>query len=325
MLIEKHEIELAAKRIEPYLLPTPVIPSRYFTAKLHTNLYLKLETLQPTNSFKVRGATNAILSLSEAQRKRGVVSASAGNHGMAVALAAMKLGIPAIIYLPEKTPKVKLERIARLGAKIVLHGDSWDEANELAMQVAQNEGRAYIPAFDHLQVMAGQGTMVLELIKQLPRVDAIVVSIGGGGLISGIISAVKHFSPATRVYGVETEGANRLYLSRAANKIIELPAITSVAESLGAKKTGIMQFEIITKHVNDLVVVSDDEAIQALLELLQEEKLLVEPAASCCIAALTTGKIPVANNETVVAIMCGANVALERVVEWYEAEKCKVS
>jgi threonine dehydratase len=325
MLIEKHEIELAANRLSPYLLPTPVIPSRYFSAKLKTNLYLKLETLQPTNSFKVRGATNAMLSLTEAQRQQGVISASAGNHGMAVALAALKLQIPATIYLPEKTPKVKLERIARLGAKIVLHGESWDEANALAMEIAQHEGKVYIPAFDHLQVMAGQGTIVLELLRQLPRIDAIVVSIGGGGLISGIISAVKHFSPHTKVYGVETEGANRLYLSRAANKIIELPAITSVAESLGARKTGPMQFEIITKHVDDLVVVSDEDAIQSLLELLQEEKLLVEPAASCCIAALSSGKIPVSKSDVVVAIMCGANVALERVVEWYESEKCKVS
>lgn len=325
MLIEKTEIEQAALRLKPYLLPTPVIPSRYFTAKLGANLFLKLETLQPTNSFKVRGATNAILALSDLQRQRGVISASAGNHGMAVALAASKLGISATIYLPERTPKVKLERIERLGAKIVLHGDSWDEANALAIEVAQAEGKAYIPAFDHLHVMAGQGTIVLELLTQLPKIDVIVVSIGGGGLISGILSAVKHFSPKTRVYGVETEGANRLYLSRAANRIVELPAITSVAESLGARKTGQMQFEIITKNVEDLVVVSDDDAIHALLELLQEEKLLVEPAASCCIAALVTKKIPVRPGETIVAIMCGANVALERVVEWYEAEKMKVA
>ncbi|MCS7212551.1 MAG: threonine/serine dehydratase [Chloroherpetonaceae bacterium] len=325
MLIEKSEIEAAAARLKPYLLPTPVIPSRYFTSKLGAQLFLKLETLQPTNSFKVRGATNAILALSESQRQRGVISASAGNHGMAVALAANKLGLSATIYLPEKTPKVKLERIERLGAQIVLHGESWDEANALAMSVADQEGKAYIPAFDHLHVMAGQGTIVLELITQLPKIDAIVVSIGGGGLISGIISAVRHFSPHTKVYGVETEGANRLYLSRAAGRIVELPAITSVAESLGARKTGQRQFEIITNYVEDLVVVSDEEAIQSLLELLQEEKLLVEPAASCCIAALLTKKIPVQKGETIVAIMCGANVALERVVEWYEAEKMKVA
>jgi threonine dehydratase len=315
MLISQSEIQSAESRIRPILNPTPVIRSRFHSARVRAQVWLKLENLQPTHSFKVRGAFNAVLSIPPELRQRGVVTASGGNHGLGVALAAFSQKIPADIYLPIHTPQIKIDAIQRLGAQVTLYGSVWDETNRQAMEMARKEGKSYIHPFDNPYVMAGQGTIVTELLRQLSSIDVIVASIGGGGLISGIISAAKQFSPATRVVGVETIGADCMYQSRAAGKIVELPAITSIAESLGAKKTEPTQFGIITQHVSDLIRVSDQAAVRALLETLQEEKMLIEPAAACCLAALASGEIPVRPDETVVVIVCGANVALDQVMK----------
>jgi threonine dehydratase len=316
MIIPKTEIEAAQKRIEKYLQPTPLLRSAYYSNLLGANIYLKLETLQPTHSFKVRGAFNALLALGEEKRQRGVITASGGNHGLGVALAAATLKVPATIYLPTATPALKIDAIRRLGAEVVLFGSVWDEANQTALKVAAEEDKAYIHPFDHAQVMAGQGTLVCELLTQLDGVDVLVASIGGGGLISGMISGAKHFSPLTRVVGVETIGADCMYQSRAAGEIVELPAITSIAESLGAKKTEARQFAIVQENVFDLTTVSDEEAIASVLEVLREEKLLLEPAAACCLAALTNGQIEIQANETIVVVACGGNIALEKIAGW---------
>jgi threonine dehydratase len=277
---------------------------------------LKLETLQPTHSFKVRGAFNALLRLNPEQCRRGVVTASGGNHGLAVAYAAKTLGIPAAIYLPESATEAKLAPLRRLGPEIVIHGQAWDEANALAQRVAAGSARAYVHPFDNPDVMAGQGTIALELAEQLPQTSLLVASIGGGGLISGIACAAQHCLPQARVAGVETEGADSMYQSLKAGQVVELPSITSIAETLGARRTGATQFEIVSRHVSEVTVVPDSAAIEALLELLREEKLLVEPAASCALAALLNGKIRVRPGETVVVVLCGANVSLEKVLEW---------
>lgn len=316
MIIPQSEIEAAQKRIEKYLSPTPLMRSKYYSDQLGANVFLKLETLQPTHSFKVRGAFNALLTLPQEKRQRGVITASGGNHGLGVALAAATLKVPATIYLPKATPVLKVDAIRKLGAEVVLTGNVWDETNQTALEIAAEEDKAYIHPFDDTQVMAGQGTIVCELKTQLERVDLLVASIGGGGLISGVISAAKHFSPATRVVGVETIGADSMYKSRMAGEIVELARITSIAESLGAKKTEPRQFAIVSENVADLAVVSDDEAIGAVLEVLREEKLLAEPAAACCLAALTNGKIEIQPNENLVVILCGGNVALEKVAGW---------
>ncbi len=204
---------------------------------------------------------------------------------------------------------------------MVVHGSAWDDANALATKVAVESGRAYIHPFDNPMVMAGDGTIVTELLTQSPPPDLIIASIGGGGLISGILSAVQHFSPATRVFGVETEGADSMYQSRKAGKIIELPTITSIAETLGARKTEKTQFEIVSQYITDLVTVSDNAAIRALIAVLEEEKLLTEPATSCSVAALMEGKIPLRRGEKVVIVLCGANVSHEKVHEWESAAR----
>ncbi len=274
--------------------------------------------MQPTHSFKVRGAFNAIANLRDAQRKRGVVTASGGNHGLAVAYAARATEISATVLLPESTPEVRIQAIRLQGARVLLQGASWDEANIEAQRIAHAEDKAYIHPFNDEHVMAGQGTIVAELVNQLDRIDLLVASIGGGGLLSGLISAASAFTPRTRAIGVETEGADSMYQSWRAGRIVELDAITSIAETLGARKTEPRQFEIISRHAASLVTVADEQAVAALLELLAEEKLLTEPATSCSIAALLAGKIPVRPEENIVVVLCGANVGLQRVNGWMQ-------
>jgi threonine dehydratase len=316
MLIPRHEIEAAASRIRSHLAITPLIRSDHFSRRLDANVFFKLETLQPTHSFKVRGAFNALMQLPDEQRKRGVVTASGGNHGLAVAYAARELGMRATVYLPESATEAKLAAIRLLNPEIVIHGTAWDDANALATRVARDTERAYIHPFDNQAVMAGQATIVTELLQQSPAPDLIVASIGGGGLISGIISAAKHLSPATRVVGVETEGADSMFQSRRAGRIIELPAITSLAETLGARKTEPAQFDIVMRHVTDLVTVSDASAVSALVEILETEKLLTEPAASCSVAALIEGMIGTKSRENIIVVLCGANVASTNLCNW---------
>jgi threonine dehydratase len=315
-LIEKHAIEQAATRVRQRLEPTPLVRSAALSERLGANVHLKLETLQPTHSFKVRGAFNALARLDRQQRHRGVVTASGGNHGLAVAYAAKTLGIPATVYLPESATEAKLAPLRRLGPEIVIHGEAWDDANALAQRIAGESGRSYIHPFDDPEVMAGQATITVEIARQLPSADLIVVSIGGGGLISGVASGARHFLPRARVAGVETEGADSMHRSIVAGRIVELPAITSIAETLGARKTGPAQLRMVATLVRELAVVTDAEAIESLLQLLREDKLLVEPAASCSVAALSTGKIRVRAGENVVVVLCGANVSLDRVLEW---------
>lgn len=321
MLISRQDLEAAVARIRPYLPVTPLVRTEHFSRKLGANVFFKLETLQPTHSFKVRGAFNALMQLPDEQAKRGVITASGGNHGLAIAHAARVLDIPATVYLPESATEAKLAAIRLLGPEVIIHGAAWDDANALAMRIANETGRPYVHPFDNRAVMAGQGTIVTELLQQMRAPDLIVASIGGGGLISGILSATQHFSPATRVVGVETEGADSMYQSRKSGRIVELPAITSIAETLGARKTQPAQFEIVSRHISDLVTVSDDDAMQALLEILQSEKLLTEPATSCSVAALTQGKIGFRHGENVVVVLCGANIALENIRNWAERNR----
>lgn len=317
MIISADEIRSAQQNISQYLKPTPLLYLRHFSDRTGCRVYFKLEVLQPTHSFKVRGAFNALKSMTADRLERGVFTASGGNHGLGVAIACAQLKVPCTIYLPETSPKLKQDAIKKLGAKTILFGKVWDEANAEAIAVAKANNAAYVHAFDNAFVMAGQGTIVTEILDQLEaKPDMIVASVGGGGLISGIISAVKNFTPHTRVAGVETIGANCMSESLAAKRIVELPAITSICDSLGARKTAQRQFDIISEHISEIALVSDNDAIDTLLEILAEEKLLVEPAASCSLSALVQKKINYQPGETIVVVLCGGNIALDRVCQW---------
>jgi threonine dehydratase len=316
LLLSEKELHDAAARLRPVLNSTPVVTSPDLSTRTGASVHLKLETLQPTHSFKVRGAVNALLSLPPAGRGRGVVAASQGNHGLGVAWAAARLGVGAAVYLPTDASRARVGALERLGAAVMLRGDSWDEANACAIDAAAASGRHYIHPFNDRSVMAGAGTLFMELLDQLPSVDLLVASVGGGGLLSGLISAARRLSPKTRVVGVETEGADCMARSLEAGTIVTLPAITSVARSLGARRTEPAQFEVVSRYAEGVVVVSDDETKRQVLETWRGERLLLEPAAACVLAALASGRVRVRPGERVVAVACGANVELDEVSAW---------
>ena len=316
MLIPFADILAAAERIATLSPPTPLIDSEYFSRKLGANIFLKLEVLNPTHSFKTRGASNAILQLSPAQRARGVVTASGGNHGLGVAFAAQSLGIPARIFLPKSTPQSKVDVFESFQVKTVLTGANWDESNQSALAATEADGLSYIHPFDDADVIAGQATIGLEIARALPKIDALVASIGGGGLIAGITSSLVFKSPLTRIYGVETIGADSMTQSFRQGQITTLPSITSIANTLGARTPGERHFEIMRQYAADIVAVTDAQAVDALLDILDNEKILVEPAMSCSLAALTAGDIPVSPGENIVVIVCGGNVTLSDVQMW---------
>jgi threonine dehydratase len=264
----------------------------------------------------VRGAFNAALSLSENERSRGLVTATGGNHGLALAHIARELDTPAAIFVPESTTPERRALIQEYGARVIVHGRDWDDANEMAVRFSREEHRTYIHPFDNSHMIAGAGTIVPEVVDQIGQIDLIVAAIGGGGLIAGILEAARHLSPGTRVVGVETEGTDSMFQSVEEGHIIELPAITSIVTSLAARQPGQMTFEIVQEYVSDLVTVTDKEAVAEALVLLEYDKLLVEPAASCCLAALSSGKISFNSGEKVVVIMCGGNISLADLQNW---------
>lgn len=316
MSISRTDIELARKRISSFLQVSPLVHSTYYSRKIGAEIYLKLESLQPTHSFKVRGAMNAALALTAAERTRGIVTATGGNHGLALAYIAHVLDIPALIFVPESTSPDRQALIREFGAVVIVHGRDWDDANDMAVEKAAVENLAFVHPFDDLRMIAGAATVVIELIEQLGQLDLIVASIGGGGLVSGLLEAVRHFSPGTRVVGVETVGTDSMFQSLQAAMPIELPAITSIVTSLAARRPGVLTYEIVSERISDLVTVTDYEAVTAALELLDQEKILVEPAAACCLAALQSGKISYGSGEKIGVIMCGANITVMDLLNW---------
>lgn len=310
------DIRAAQARLRRYLKPSPLVPAEAYRGRLGCELSLKLEVLMPTHAFKVRGALNALLTMSPAAQARGVVTASAGNHGLGVAYAAQRLGVRAVIVLPTTTPALRAETICDLGGEVIVTGADWNAANEYANKLVGREGYTYLSPFDDPGVMAGQGTIALEILEQRPEVDLIICSVGGGGLISGIASAVKQFRPAVRVVGVETLGADCVSQSLECGELVTLPTFGSVAESLGTRRSSPRPFAIIRAGVERVVTVSDARAVGELAWVLEREKLLVEPAASCTLAALADGLIPDIKKRRVVAVMCGGNATLEQLRGW---------
>ena len=316
MLTPREEIQNARLRIKDYLTPTPLIRSDHFSERTGADVFLKLEILNPTNSFKPRGAFNAILALPEQKRRNGVIAASAGNHGLAVSYAASRLRIPVDIFLPTYALQTFVDSIGRLGARVTLHGDSWDEANHHAMTVAAESNRPYIHPFDNPHVVAGQATIGLEIFEAVDSVDTLITSIGGGGLIAGLISAVQFDSPNTKIWGVETQGVDSMAQSLKNGERVTLTRLNSIAKSLGAKMVGERMYELTKRYVEDVIVTTDAAAVDTIFETLDHEKLLLEPATACCLAALTSGDIPVSSTQTIVVVICGGNITLQDALNW---------
>lgn len=310
------EVKETLAQIRPYIIKTPVIRSYYLEELVGKEIYLKLEYLQPTRSFKVRGACSKALSLDKKDLSKGLVTASGGNHGLGVCYAGRELETPVVVFLPTNTANEKLVKIRRWGGKVILHGDAWDEANLRAQKYAQEKNLAYVHPFDDLAVVRGQGTIALELLEQEPYLDAIIASVGGGGLISGIGVVARQMKPEINIFGVETVGCDAVTQSFRKGYPITLPAITSIADTLGAKRTTEATLARIKAVVNDMQTVTDKEALEALLLMLEHENILMEPATSCSIAALLQNKFDLSNAEKICIILCGANVSLRQLKDW---------
>ena len=293
---------------------TPLVVSQSLSDHLGTPVYLKLECLQKTGSFKPRGAFFKMLSLTPEERAAGVVAVSGGNHAQGAAYAAKKLGLQATICMPKTTPANYLNATRGYGAEIVLCDNiaaAFAEAERL-----RQKGLTLVHPFDDPHVAAGQGTVGLEILEDLPDVSRVYVSIGGGGLIAGMATIMKAAHPDIRIIGCETEGADAMAKAVAAGGIVELAAITSIARTLGSPKVSPFTLEAVQRLVEEVVVVSDAEAVAGLERILERTKTLVEPAASCCLAAAERHRGTFQRGEKIVLLMCGGNVSLADVCQF---------
>lgn len=302
------DIEAARKRSESVVHRTPVTPSATFSELTGADVWLKLENLQRTGSFKLRGAYNKIASLSPSERSRGVVAASAGNHAQGVALAARIAGIPAVIVMPERASLAKAEAVRGYGAELVLHGVDYNEAEARALALGAERGMAFVHAFNDPAVIAGQGTLGLEILEDVPDVETIVVPVGGGGLIAGIALAVKAKRPDVRIVAVEPSGAAKLPESLRQGRVVSLQSVATIADGLATRRVGDLPFEAIRAHVTETVAVDDDDIALAILLLVERAKTLVEGAGAAALAALLAGKISTHPGEKVVVLLSGGNM-----------------
>lgn len=339
-----HQIESARTAIAAYIHRTPLVRSETLSRRWKTNVYLKLECLQKTGSFKPRGAFNKLLSLlsqphtgdqSETRDWKipgdlKVVGVSGGNHAQGLAYAARTLGIEATICMPETTPGNYLDATRGYGASIRLLPDIHAAFREASLM--QQQGWTYVHPFDDLLVAAGQGTIALEILEDLPEITECYVSIGGGGLIAGIATGLKRNphrakaysssqSEQPRVVGVETTGADCMWQAVQAGEIVELPAITSIARTLGSPAASPMTFNLVKELVDELLVVSDAECIRELFFILERCKILIEPAAACCLAAAERNSGSFRPEDHVVILLCGGNVSAADLVQWHQLQK----
>ena len=282
---------------------TPLNPAK----SLGRNVYIKSENLQLTGAFKLRGAYNKIRSLSPEERERGVIACSAGNHAQGIALSATRLGIKSVICMPAAAPLSKIEATKNYGAEVVLVPGVYDDAAAEAERLVREKGYTFAHPFNDEPVMAGQGTIGLEILEQLPEVDQVVVPIGGGGLICGVACAIKSLKPSCRVIGVQAAGAASMYASRKEGKPVKLPEVSTIADGIAVKMPGDKTFELCEKYVDEIVTVKDDEIATAILKLMEDQKTVAEGAGATPVAAVMFGKVDVTDKKTV-CLVSGGNV-----------------
>ncbi len=284
---------------------TDLIYSQKLSGK--SEIYLKTENLQVTGSFKLRGAYYKISRLTEEQKKAGIIACSAGNHAQGVALAATKMGAKSVICMPDGAPISKVEATKALGAEVVLVPGAYDDAYAHACKLRDETGATMIHPFDDDEVIAGQGTIGLEIMEQLPDVDAVIVPIGGGGLISGVAYAVKQLNPNVKVYGVQAERAASMFGSRQKGEAITLDRVSTFADGIAVKHPGDITFDMVQKYVDDIVTVTEDEIATAILTLIEKQKLIAEGAGAVSVAAAMFGKLPI-EGKKVVCVVSGGNI-----------------
>ena len=295
----------AKEKLSKVLLETHLIYSPIFSKESGNKVFIKPENLQKTGSFKIRGAYNKISNLTDAEKKRGVIASSAGNHAQGVAYGAKESGIKAVIVMPKSTPLIKVESTKQYGAEVILHGDVYDDAYKKAKELEEKEGYVFVHPFNDEDVLDGQGTIALEILEELPETDIILVPIGGGGLISGIACAAKILKPEIKIIGVEPEGAASAYEAIKENKVVEIKEANTIADGTAVKKIGDLNFEYIKKYVDEIITVSDYELMEAFLLLVEKHKIIAENSGILSIAA--TKKLK-EKDKKVVSVISGGNI-----------------
>jgi threonine dehydratase len=313
MLTAKH-VEQAYERIHSYVHKTTILTSKTLNEVSGLEIFMKAENFQKSGSFKIRGALNFLLSMDERERERGVVTGSSGNHGQALALAGKMLKIDVKVVVPQDASPAKVAAIQGYGAKLERFGTSSTERLRRAREISEQEQRVFVPPFDHYWIMAGQGTVGLEILEELDEVDAILVPCGGCGLIAGISTYVKEKRPSVRIYGVEPDQSNSTYLSFKAGRRVELHNIQTIADGLRTASPGELTFPIVQRYVEDVLLVSEREIAEAVVFLIERCKILVEPSGAVTVAAAMFGKVP-SKNKKVVAVLSGGNIDKQRLTE----------
>ena len=297
--------ERACEIVKEVTLETDLIYSDYFSEMTGGKVWLKPENMQRTGAYKVRGAYYKISTLSREKREKGLITASAGNHAQGVAYAAAKYGVKAVIVMPTTTPLIKVNRTKALGAEVILHGDVYDEACEEAYRLAEEKGYTFIHPFDDPAVATGQGTIAMEIIKELPLVDIILVPVGGGGLATGVSTLTKLLKPTVQVIGVEPEGAACLTASLKEDKVVTLPSVSTIADGTAVKTPGTVIFPYLKNNLDSVITISDEELVAAFLDMVENHKMIVENSGLLSVAAL---KHINCRNKKVACVLSGGNM-----------------
>ena len=316
-MLDASHVAAARKRLEGAIYQTPCAYSQTLSELSGVRCFVKLENLQMTGSFKERGAANLLLQLGPAERARGVAAASAGNHGLAVAFHAARLGVSAVIVMPEWAPLIKVTSSRRHGAEVILSGANYDEAYGRARQVANERGLAFVHPFDDERVIAGQGTLGLELLEQCPDMEAVVVPIGGGGLVGGVGLAIKAARPEVRVIGVQAEALDAMKQALATGTRTTVPAASTIADGIGVRQVGEITLDLARHYLDDVVTVTEEELANAILLLLEIEKTVVEGAGAAPLAALLNRRLGL-EAKNVVLVLSGGNIdvtMISRIIE----------
>jgi len=321
LTVNLEDIKTASNRLKSYVCHTPLLRGDKLNKVISCEVYLKPECLQITGSFKLRGATNKMLTLSDEEKAKGIIASSSGNHAQGVAYAANKLGIKATLVLPENAPLTKIEGTKALGAKVVLHGFDSIQRYKKLYEIMDEEGYVLVHSYNDPTLIAGQGTVGYEIMEDIKDLDAIVVPLGGGGLLAGIAVAVKEMNPNIRIIGVEPAVIPRYSESRKFGKPVEVPMKNTIADGLMITKTGDNTYPIIEKYVDEIITVSDEYIYKALYEVVFKTKLVVEPSAVIGIAAAIAGKIKHKSNNKICFVLSGGNIDPRKLVEFIEYKK----
>jgi threonine dehydratase len=312
------DVKSALKLVEKYLITTPLVYSPEFSEATGNQVYFKLENFQKTHAFKARGALNRVSSLSESECNQGVMAASSGNHALGVAFASSLLGIEATLIMPERAPATKIDQARLMGATVLLHGETYDDALEHATRLSKETGKVLLPSFDDPKVISGQGTIALEVLDVLPEVDLFIGPIGGGGLISGLLITLSELGHSAEVIGVQAEGAPSMLESLRVGNRVKLANIQTIADGIAVQQPGKLNFEFAKRYLKDLLIVNDEQIFEGMVRMLWDMRVVVEPAAAAAPAALLYKNKLKNMDKVICCVITGGNISqtlLQQVIQ----------